>query len=425
MRKTHFIPLILCTLLLLSACTASETVPTSSNTVLPDTEILSAESVIPSIPEQSAAESTQADETEHEPEEETEEETEYIPTADELLDTAVNNILEKMTPEEKLGQMFLCANEARRSADETMPLGFSGYLYFDYDFVGETPESIADYISTLQSESEYGLLFAIDEEGGTVVRASKYPEFRTTPFDSPRNIYASSGAEGIYTDALDKGQHLASLGFNFNLAPVADIATDPSSFIYDRSIGISGSELSEALLSAVKGHRESGVASCVKHFPGYGSAADTHKMMAWDRRPLEEIEAYDLVPFYTLCDDGVEAVMVSHIIVDAIDSTRPASVSSKAVEYIRNSMGYDGIIMTDDLAMTGILEFCSTGNAALEAVTAGFDLLCCTNWESQYPAVLEAVQNGTIPEERLNESVSRILRLKNQLGLWDIADHLE
>ena len=88
-------------------------------------------------------------------------------------------------------------------------------------------------------------------------------------------------------------------------------------------------------------------------------------------------------------------------------------------------MNYDGIIMTDDLAMAGITEFCQTGNAALEAVLAGYDLLCCTNWESQYDAVLDAVKNVTVTEERLNESVSRILRLKHQLGLWDTGDYLE
>lgn len=344
-------------------------------------------------------------------------------TTDELILEAVSS----MTVREKLGQMFLCAYENGVSPTETAAYGFSGYVLFASDFENQTPASIAESIGSLQTESEYGLLFAADEEGGSVVRVSKYAQFRETPFASPRTIYAQSGADGLYADAYEKGQLLASLGLNLNLAPVADISTDPANFIYDRSLGLTGDELNTALSAIVEGHRAAGIGSVMKHFPGYGAALDTHTGMASDDRTLEELEARDLIPFRAaMAGDAdtspVEAVMVSHIFVSALDETRPASVSAKVADYIRGEMGYDGVLMTDDLAMAGITDFCASGNAALEAILAGYDLLCCTNWEEQYPAVWQAVGDGTVTEERLTESVVRILKLKLRLGLWELEN---
>lgn len=395
-----------------------DTVPVSPSELLSETSLHLLEKTI---------EQETAPETEPQPETETEAETEppYIPTEEELLAAAVKKILGEMTAEEKLGQMFLCAYENGVSPAETAQYGFGGYVLFAEDFAEKTPESISAELAALQEEAEFGLILATDEEGGSVVRVSKYPAFRGSPFSSPRDIYAASGAEGMYEDAYEKGTLLFSLGINMNLAPVADIAENPGSFIYPRSLGISGDALTEALLAVTKGHRDGKIASCVKHFPGYGSADDTHHGMAADHRMMDELEAKDLLPFYALCEDGIEAVMVSHIIADGIDGTRPASVSPKTVEYIRTRMGYEGIIMTDDLAMAGITDFCTDGNAALEAVLAGFDLLCCSNWESQYPRVLEAMRNGTISEKRLDESAGRILRLKYGLGLWELSEYTE
>lgn len=340
-------------------------------------------------------------------------------TPDERIFEAVSS----MTAREKLGQLILCAYENGISPSETADYCFSGYVLFASDFEMQTPDSIAGELKTLQESSEYGLLFAVDEEGGSVVRVSKYPQYREMPFLSPRSVYAGSGADGLYADAYEKGQLLASLGLNLNFAPVADISTDPGNFIYSRSLGLTGDELNTALSAIVRGHRSAGIGSVMKHFPGYGAALDTHTGMAADDRTLDELENCDLVPFAcAMSGDAdtapVEAVMVSHIFVSALDETRPASVSEKVVDYIRGTMGYDGVLITDDLAMAGITDFCTSGSAALEAVLAGYDLLCCTNWEEQYPALWQAVEDGTITDERLTESAVRVLKLKHALGLW-------
>ncbi|MBR3999318.1 MAG: hypothetical protein IKI93_13370, partial [Clostridia bacterium] len=376
--KNVFLPLLLAACMtVFSSCSGDalqqDTVPALPSESLVETLPPIEETIIPeesdSVPETDVIFETQA---ETEPETVPETEPPYIPTEEELLDAAVERILDEMTPEEKLGQMILCAYENGISPSETAQYGFGGYVLFAGDFAEKTPETISAELSALQEASEYGLIFAADEEGGSVVRVSKYPQFRESPFLSPRDIYASSGTEGLYADAYEKGMLLSSLGINMNLAPVADIAMEPDSFIYQRSLGLTGEDLIKALSAIVGGQRDGRTASCVKHFPGYGSAEDTHTGMAADHRSIEELEEQDLLPFYALCEDGIEAVMVSHIIADGIDSTRPASVSPNTVAYIRENMGYSGIIMTDDLAMAGITDFCTDGNAALEAVLAGF-----------------------------------------------------
>ena len=114
---------------------------------------------------------------------------------------------------------------------------------------------------------------------------------------------------------------------------------------------------------------------------------------------------------------GVPSVMVSHIIT-ALDPDRPASVSSAVVDYIRTNMGYDGVLITDDMRMNGILDFCTSGNGSLEAILAGYDLICCTNWPEQFPVVWSAVESGTLTRDRLEVSAARVLRMKQELGIW-------
>jgi len=200
---------------------------------------------------------------------------------------------------------------------------------------------------------------------------------------------------------------------------VADISTGETDFMYWRSVGLDAEGTSEFVRTVIRESKALGVGSVAKHFPGYGSAADTHTGMAYDNRTLDELRAKDFVPFAAAIEEGVNAVLVSHIITSSIDADKPASVSAKTVELLRNELGYDGVILTDDLAMAGITDYCTTGNAALEAILAGCDLLCCTNWDTQYAAVWTAVENGTITEERLNESAARVLRMKYDMGLWE------
>ena len=162
------------------------------------------------------------------------------------------------------------------------------------------------------------------------------------------------------------------------------------------------------------------IGSVLKHFPGYGNNTDTHVAMARDERSLEELEQADLLPFAAGMEANAGAVMVSHTVVTAMDETMPASLSSAVHRYIRENMCYDGVIMTDDLAMAAISQQFGSGEAAVLAVLAGNDMLCTWEYETEYAAVLEAVYAGRIPEEQLNTSVLRILRWKQSLGLLNL-----
>ncbi len=339
-------------------------------------------------------------------------------TPEQVRERRISEELAQMTVREKLGQMLMVAyNDASVAA--LTDYAFGSYILFAANFELETVDSLSAKMAALQDQAKYGLLTAVDEEGGTVTRISRFPQYRTDKFLSPRILYSWGGMEAIRKDTVEKAALLAKLGMNLNMAPVADISMNEGDFMYWRSVGLDAEGTSEFVRTVIRESKAAGIGSVAKHFPGYGSAADTHTGMAQDNRTLDELRAKDFVPFAAAMEEGVEAVLVSHIITSSIDAEKPASVSAKTVELLRNELGYDGVILTDDLAMAGITDYCTTGNAALEAILAGCDLLCCTNWDTQYAAVWTAVENGTITEERLNESAARVLRMKYDMGLWE------
>ena len=157
--------------------------------------------------------------------------------------------------------------------------------------------------------------------------------------------------------------------------------------------------------------------SVLKHFPGYGENDDTHTGFARDSRTLEELEQWDLIPFRAGIDAGCGAVLVEHTIVDAFDPELPASLSPEVHRYLREEMGFRGVIVTDDLQMQAITDAYGPEEAAVLAVLAGNDLLCSTDYRIQYEAVLEAVQSGRIPMETLDAAALRVLTWKQNLGL--------
>ena len=210
----------------------------------------------------------------------------------------------------------------------------------------------------------------------------------------------------------EKSELLASVGINVNLAPVCDITTDSGAFMYSRSLGLSPEKTGKVVAGMVETMADHGVASVLKHFPGYGNNADTHVGIARDKRSLEELENNDLVPFQAGFDAGCGAVLVSHTIVECLDLKLPASLSPAVIGYIREEMGFDGVIVTDDLVMQAITDQYGAGEAAVMAIEAGCDLLCSTEYVKQYNAVLSAVEEGRIDQEMLDAAVYRILRWK-------------
>lgn len=341
-----------------------------------------------------------------------------VPTqAPTLPPDPVDLLLSGLTTEEKVGQLFLARCRKETAAEDIAQYHLGGLVLFDRDTEDETPESLRQTLERYQKAATIPLLIAVDEEGGSVVRISDKPAFRDAPFSSPRSLYEGGGMEALRTAETEKDALLSDLGINVNLAPVCDIITDPAAFLYDRSLGQSPELTCQWVQIAVEEGQTYGIGCVLKHFPGYGNNADTHVGIAIENRSLEELEAQDLLPFAAGMEAGCGAVMVSHIQVTALDAEYPASLSPAVHRYVRETMGYNGVLVTDDLVMDAISVPYGVGEAAVLAVLAGNDLLISSDFPEQYAAVLEAIREGRISEEQLDNAVRRILLWKQSLGL--------
>lgn len=341
-----------------------------------------------------------------------------VPTqAPTLPPDPVDLLLSGLTTEEKVGQLFLARCRKETAAEDIAQYHLGGLVLFDRDTEDETPESLRQTLERYQKAATIPLLIAVDEEGGSVVRISDKPAFRDAPFSSPRSLYEGGGMEALRTAEVEKDALLSDLGINVNLAPVCDITTDPAAFLYDRSLGQSPELTCQWVQIAVEEGQTYGIGCVLKHFPGYGNNADTHVGIAIENRSLEELEAQDLLPFAAGMEAGCGAVMVSHIQVTALDAEYPASLSPAVHRYVRETMGYNGVLVTDDLVMDAISVPYGVGEAAVLAVLAGNDLLISSDFPEQYAAVLEAIREGRISEEQIDNAVRRILLWKQSLGL--------
>ena len=330
----------------------------------------------------------------------------------------LDKIISGMTLEEKVGQLFYvrCPDEGATQWITDYHLG--GFVLFGRDFAEKTVEQVRHDIQSYQQASiKVPLLIGVDEEGGDVVRISDNPNLYSEAFPSPKNVYEQCGWEAIAATENEKAHLLLSLGVNVNMAPVCDISDDPYSFIYSRSFSGDVSEVNTFVTKTVNICKEKRLGTVLKHFPGYGDNADTHEDMVYDDRSYETYQKTDFQPFKAGVEAGADSVLVAHIVVESMDDSLPASLSPKVHEVLRTELDFDGVIMTDDLAMEGVAKYTDADTAAVAAIQCGNDLLCCSDVETEYPAVLEAVQSGVITEERVDESVRRILRWKQNLGL--------
>lgn len=329
----------------------------------------------------------------------------------------IKEMIGDMSLQERVGQLFLarCDDTVALADIERYHLG--GFVLFGRDFDGQTPDSLQEKLTAYQSTAKVPLLIAVDEEGGTVVRVSANPGFRSNHFPSPRSLYNSGGMEAVLLCEKEKCLLLSSLGINVNLGPVCDITTEPNAFLYSRSLGQSPEITAVFVQDTVHEMNSNRIGSCLKHFPGYGNNADTHVGIARDSRSLLELETMDLIPFAAGIDAGADAILVSHTIVEALDPQTPASLSPGVHQYLRNEMGFGGVIVTDDLVMQAITDQYGAGEAAVLAVLAGNDLLCSTDYRTQYKAVYAAVLDGRIDIDTLNNAVRNVLEWKAELGL--------
>lgn len=326
-------------------------------------------------------------------------------------------LLDSMTLEEKVGQMFIARCPETDAAQLAADYHLGGYILFGRDFKDKTAEQVTTDIQSYQDAAEIPLLIAVDEEGGTVNRVSSNPNLRSSPFRSPQSLYSEGGLELVRSDAQEKCRLLESLGININFAPVCDVSQDPADFIYDRTLGRDAQETSQYVAAVVETMAEEGMGSVLKHFPGYGNNTDTHTGVAYDDRPYDTFLTSDFLPFQAGIAAGADMVLVSHNIVSAMDEASPASLSPEVHRVLREDLGFTGVIVTDDLVMDGVRDFAGDDEAAVLAVQAGNDLLCCTDFQTQVPAVLAAVESGEITEEQIDAAVLRVLTMKLRLGI--------
>ena len=345
------------------------------------------------------------------------------PTPEELAAQQIEDLLSSLTLEEKVGQLFFVQVPDADAAADVSTYHLGGYILFGRDTADKTADALIQTIQSYQdaaaADTGIPLLIGVDEEGGTVVRVSSNPHLRASKFRSPQRAHADGGMEAVLADTREKDILLSALGFNVNLAPVADVSTDPGDFIYDRTLGQDAAATADYVSQVVTQMSGDGMGSVLKHFPGYGNNIDTHTGIAVDERPLEDFTNADFLPFQagTEAGGGRTAVLVSHNIMAAVDDTLPASLSPAVHDLLREQLGFDGVVMTDDLAMEAVAAYSADGAVAVMALEAGNDLIITTDYRTQIPKVIEAVEGGTLSEDTIDTACRRVLTWKQALGL--------
>lgn len=325
-----------------------------------------------------------------------------------------NNKLKEMTLDEKIGQILLVRYPSSNQVSELQKYKFSGFVFFEKDFKDKTADEVKTMMKTLQNSSNIPLITAVDEEGGRVVRISSNPNLAQEKFKSPSELYDNGGMAAIKTDTIEKSKLLNSLGVNLNLAPVVDVSTNPSDYMYDRALKQNTQITSEFAKTVIETSKNTGVSYTLKHFPGYGNNQDTHTGTVTDNRTFDDIEKNDLPPFKEGIKVGAEAILVSHNTVTSVDPDNPASLSKTIHNLLRGKLGFTGIIITDDLDMGAVS---SIDNAVVKAITAGNDLIITTNYQSDINAIKDALNSNRISENHIDKLAFRVLAWKYYKGL--------
>lgn len=318
------------------------------------------------------------------------------------------NKLKTMTLDEKIGQLLL-VRYTDKALKDINKYNYGGFVFYKVDFDNKDEEQVKAMINNAQKSSKIPLLTAVDEEGGKVIRISSNPKLAESEFKAPSELFNTGGLDLIKEDTLAKSRLLNNLGINLNLAPVVDVATDPDDYIYDRSLKQDVTITSLYSKTVIETSKKGNVSFTLKHFPGYGNNSDTHLGTSVDDKTLDDIKKYDLPPFESGINAGAEAVLISHNIVNALDSNNPASLSVSSHNLLRNELGFTGIIITDDISM-GALD--SISQKTVKSLLAGNDLIITTDYEESFNEIKNAVNSGAISEELVNKLAFRVLSWK-------------
>lgn len=319
-----------------------------------------------------------------------------------------------VTPEELTGEDGVTvAGDATRQALEDYPVG--GIVYFAKNL--ESQDQVKEMIDNSQKYSSIGLFVATDEEGGVVNRLM---DTVGTTYIGSMYYYKDDGDETAYENAYTIANDMSALGFNLDFAPVADVWSNPdNTVIGERAYSDDYAQAAELVGNAVKGFNDGGVMCTLKHFPGHGDTAeDSHYSSAYVHRTKEEIMADEMQPFRSGIEAGAEFVMVGHLIVPDIDEV-PATLSYKiATGILRDELKFEGVAITDSFEMESIADNYSVDDAVVMSVKAGMDMILQPkDMASAVNSIEQAVADGELSEDRIDESVRRILTLKESRGL--------
>lgn len=360
-----------------------------------------------------------------------------------LQKAKAEELLKSMSLEEKVGQLFLInpgllTNDTEVTVvsaelkEKAEAYHIGGWILFKPNI--KTPEQIKKLISDLNSASAWPFV-GVDEEGGVVSRIGSNPAMGVKKQPEMSEIGATGEPENAFRVGEELGKVLKNLGFNLDFAPVADVNTNPDNpVIGSRAFGSEPQAVAEMVAAQVRGFDSQGILSCLKHFPGHGdTSTDTHTGAASVAHDLNRLQKVELVPFRAGIDAGADMVMIGHISVPKVTGSNvPAVISPEIVTgLLRDEMGYNGVVVTDSMVMKALYDEYTLAESGVLALKAGVDILLiqipeinesrgtpAEQFDGAYRAVISAVNSGEITEERLDESVRRILELKIKRGIF-------
>lgn len=339
------------------------------------------------------------------------------------LGEIVDACISEMPLEDKVAGLFMITPEALTGTDTVVRAGdttkeklgeyaVGGLIYFTKNM--KDPQQLTDMLTNTRNWSKYPIFLGVDEEGGSVSRVAEAGLHDNV--GSMAEIGASGDAAAAREAGAVIGGYLSEYGFNMNFAPVADVIQEGNTTIAERSFGTDVNLVSPMVAASVEGMLEGGVSACLKHFPGMGDTTeDAHEQMASTQKTLDDFNATDFPVYQAGIEAGAEFVMVGHLSAPNVtgDNT-PASLSEMMItQILRGQLGYQGVVITDAMDMKAITEYYTSAEAAVKALQAGADMILMPeDFEEAYNGVLEAVNNGTLTEERIDESLRRIFRVK-------------
>lgn len=350
-------------------------------------------------------------------------------------------LIKSMTLEEKIGQLFIIRPDSldpnltteqisnpyvygvtemdHQMIESLKEYHIGGIVIFQKNIL--SPSQLTDFIEEMKKQSEIPLFIGIDEEGGLVSRIANSKGFDVTKYESMETIGMTEESKKAYEVGLTIGSYLKRYGFNLDFAPVADVNTNPENIVIgNRSFGSDPALVAEMVSAEIAGFHQAGVMCCIKHFPGHGDTkGDTHKGYVSTEKTWEDLKQCELIPFIN-SSEHTDMIMISHITAPNITSDGlPSSLSYEMIEgKLRKEMDYDGVVITDSMAMDAITQEYTSCTGAINSILGGADIILMPeNFIEAYQGIYDAVKMGIIGEKRIDESVLRILSLKEKYDL--------